>query len=57
VVSVEAGQDLCDRSQVPVEELDQSAAVVDGSPFRASTDEQRETRDAERVLDVDGEQT
>ena len=56
VVGVEARQDLRDDPKVPVQKLDQAAVVIDCAAPRASTDEQLERGDAERVLDVDYEQ-
>jgi hypothetical protein len=56
VVGVEAGEDLRDRAEVPVQELAEAAGVVDRARARPSGDEELEIRDAERVLDIDQEQ-
>ena len=56
VVGVEAGEDLRHRAEVAIDPLAQAAAVVDRGGARAAGDEELEARDAERVLDVDGEQ-
>ena len=45
-----------DRGEVPVHEVAEPAVVVDGAGPGAAADEELEIRDAERVLDVDGEQ-
>ena len=55
MMGVEARQDLRDRAEVAVDESAQTTVVVDRSRARASGDEELEVRDAERVLDVDGE--
>jgi len=57
VVRVEARNDLRDRGEVAIHELAKTAAVVNRSGTRAPGDEELEVRDAERVLDVDGEET
>src|SRR5215207_5188042 len=56
VVGVQAGEDLRDRAEVAVHELAQAAVVVDRAGPRAPGTEELEVRDAERVLDVDGEE-
>src|SRR5204863_9517471 len=50
---VERRHDLGDRIDVPVEELTEAPAVVDGSRPGAPGDEELEARDTERVLHVD----
>ena len=55
-VRVEARDDLRDRAEVPVHELAEPPVVVDRAGTGAPADEELEARDAERVLDVDGEQ-
>lgn len=57
LVRVEARQHLRDRPQVPIDELVQPAIVVDRAAARPPGNEQLEVRNAERVLDVDREQT
>ena len=54
-VRVQAREDLRDRAEVSVDELAQAAVVVDGAGPGTAGDEQLEVRDAEGVLDVDGE--
>src|SRR4051794_3847732 len=56
VVGVEARKDLRDRAEVAVDELAQTMVVVDRARARAPRDEELEVRDAERVLDVHGEE-
>src|SRR5207249_11940799 len=48
--------DLRDRVEVAVQELAEPAVVVDGAGAGAACDEQLETGDAERVLNVDGDE-
>ena len=55
-VRVEAGDDLRDRAEVPVHEVAEAPVVVDRAGAGAAADEELEVGDAERVLDVDGEQ-
>jgi hypothetical protein len=55
-MGVEARHDLRDRAEVAVDEVAETAVVVDGSGSRTPSDEELEARDAEGVLDVDGEQ-
>jgi hypothetical protein len=55
-VGVEARHGLRDRAEVPVDELAQTPVVVDRARPGASGDEELEVRDAERVLDVHGEE-
>jgi hypothetical protein len=43
-------------SRVPVHELAETAVVVDRAAAGAAADKQLESRDAERVLDVDGDE-
>jgi hypothetical protein len=56
MVGVEARNDLCDCAEVAVDELAQTTVVVDRARARAPSDEELEVRDAERILDVDGEE-
>ena len=56
MVGVEARKDLRDLPEVAIEELAQTAVVVNRARPGASRDEELEVRDAERVLDVDGEE-
>jgi hypothetical protein len=56
-VGVEARKDLRDCVEVAVDELAQTTVVVDSARARAPSDEELEVRDAECVLDVDGEET
>ena len=56
LMRVEARHDLRDRAEVAVDELAEPAVVVDRAGARATADEELEARDAEGVLDVDGEQ-
>src|SRR5439155_2730034 len=55
MVGVEARKDLRDLAKVAIEELAQTAVVVNRARPGASRDEELEVRDAERVLNVDGE--
>ena len=55
-VRIEAGDDLRDRAEVAVDELAEPPVVVDRARSRPAADEELEARDAERVLDVDGEE-
>ena len=57
LVRVEPRQHLRDRPQVPIDELDQPAIVVDRAAARPPGNEQFDVRNAERVLDVDRERT
>jgi hypothetical protein len=43
-------------AEVALDKLAQTAVVVDSGRARAAGDEELEARDAERVLDVDGEE-
>src|SRR3990172_10855782 len=52
VVRVHRGDDLRDGSEVPVQELAETAAVVDGARAGAARYEELEAWDAERVLHV-----
>jgi hypothetical protein len=52
---VEARKDLRDLAKVAIEELAQTAAVVNRTRPGTSRDEELEVRDAEGVLNVDGE--
>jgi hypothetical protein len=56
LVRVEGRDDGRDRVEVPVKELAEAAAVVDGAGAAAAADEELEVRQAERVLDVDDQQ-
>src|SRR5215216_5731475 len=56
MVGVEARKDLCDCAEVAVDELAQTTVVVHSARARAPSDEELEVRDAECVLDVDGEE-
>src|SRR5215212_1092328 len=56
MVGVEARKDLRDCAEVAVDELAQTTVVVDCARARSPGDEELEVRDAERVLDVDGEE-
>src|SRR2546423_10537642 len=56
MVGVQAREDLRDRAEVAIDELAQTTVVVDRARAGAPGDEELEVRDAERVLDVDGEQ-
>ena len=56
MVGVEARKDLCDCAEVAVDELAQTTVVVDRARAEAPCDEEFEVRDAECVLDVDGEE-
>jgi hypothetical protein len=55
-MGVEARKDLRDCAEVTVDELAQTPVVVHSSRARAPSDEELEVRDAECVLDVDGEE-
>src|SRR3954469_238975 len=55
MVGVEARKDLGDLSEISVDELTQTTVVVNRAGTRATCDEKLEVRDAERVLDIDGE--
>jgi hypothetical protein len=55
MVGIEARKDLRDLSKVAIEELAQTAVVVNRTRPGASRDEELEVRDAEGVLNVDGE--
>jgi putative NADH-flavin reductase len=55
MVRVEARKDLRDLAKVAIEELAQTAVVVNRARPGASRDEELEVRDAEGVLNVDGE--
>jgi hypothetical protein len=56
MVGVEAGNDLRDRAEVAIDELAKTAVVIDRARARTSRDKELEVRDAEGVLDVDGQQ-
>jgi hypothetical protein len=56
MVGVEARKDLCDCAEVAVDELAQTTVVVDRTRARAPSDKELEVRDAECVLNVDGEE-
>src|SRR5829696_8304553 len=56
MVGVEARKDLRDCAEVAVDELAQTTVVVHSARARAPRDEELEVRDAECVLDVDGEE-
>jgi hypothetical protein len=56
-VRVERYDDRAYASDVPVDEIAQPAAVIDCARAGASGDEELEARRAERVLDVDRQQT
>jgi hypothetical protein len=56
MVGVEAWKDLRDCAEVAVDELAQTTVVVDCARARSPGDEELEVRDAERVLDIDGEE-
>ena len=55
MMGVETRKDLRDLAKVAIEELAQTAVVVNRARPGASRDEELEARDAERVLNVDGE--
>ena len=55
LVGVEGRHDLGDRVDVAVKEVAEAAVVVDGAGPGAAAHEQLEARDAEGVLDVDGD--
>ena len=55
-VRIEAGDDLRDRTEVAVDELAEPPVVVDRARSRPAADEELEAGDAERVLNVDGEE-
>jgi hypothetical protein len=55
MVRVETRKDLRDLAKVAIEELAQTAVVVNRTRPGASRDEELEVRDAEGVLNVDGE--
>ena len=57
MVGVEARKDLGDLTEIAIEELTETTVVVDCAGARAPRDEELEVRDAERVLNVDGEET
>ena len=56
MVRVEARKDLRDISEISVDELTQTTVVVNRAGAGAPRDEELEVRDAERVLDIDGEE-
>src|SRR5215208_2145841 len=56
MVGVEARKDLRDCAEVAVDELAQTTVIVHSARARAPSDEELEVRDAECVLDVDGEE-
>src|SRR5215216_6819097 len=56
MVGVEARIDLRDCAEVAVDELAQTTVVVHSSRARTPSDEEHEVRDAECVLDIDGEE-
>ena len=56
MVSVETWKDLRDCAEVAVDELALTTVVVDRARARAPSDEELKVRDAECVLDVDGEE-
>src|SRR5437868_2079148 len=56
MVGVEARKDLRDLSEISVDELTQTTVIVNRTGARATRDEEFEVRDAERVLDIDGEE-
>jgi hypothetical protein len=56
LMGIERRHDLGDRVEVPVDELAETAVVVDRACAGAALDEQLEGGDAERVLDVDGDE-
>src|SRR5215204_6936827 len=56
MVGVETGIDLRDCADVAVDELAQTTVVVHSARARAPSDEELKVRDAECVLDVDGEE-
>jgi hypothetical protein len=56
MVGVEARNDLCDCAEVAVDELAKTTVVLHSARARASSDEELEVRDAECVLDVDGQE-
>src|SRR3712207_1283456 len=56
MVGVEARKDLRDCAKVAVDKLAQTTVVVYRARARAPSNEELEVRDAERVLDVDGEE-
>src|SRR6478672_12543857 len=55
-VRIEARDDLRDHTEVAVDELAEPPVVVDRTRSRTPADEELEAGDAERVLDVDGEE-
>src|SRR4029453_16284946 len=57
LMGVERRHDLGDRVEVPVDELAEAAVVVDRARAGTACDEELEGGDAERVLDVDGNET